>query len=54
VYNKDTDKTDIAEIIIGKHRSGPTGIVEVRFFKEFTRFENLSKAPEPGGGGTDY
>ncbi|HEV7717176.1 MAG TPA: replicative DNA helicase [Steroidobacteraceae bacterium] len=32
---------DIAEIIIGKQRSGAVGVVRLRWVKEFTRFENL-------------
>ena len=32
----------LAEIIVGKQRSGPTGIVRCKFFHEFTRFENLA------------
>ncbi|MCP4197242.1 MAG: hypothetical protein GY762_08830, partial [Proteobacteria bacterium] len=47
VYNEETDKRGIAEIIIGKQRSGPTGTLEVRFFQEFTRFENLTNIDEP-------
>jgi len=43
LYNPNTDNKDIAEIIIQKQRNGPTGKVELRFFKEFTRFENLEK-----------
>ena len=46
VYNKETEKAGIAEIIIGKQRSGPTGIVETRFFNEFTRFENLVRSED--------
>jgi replicative DNA helicase len=49
VYNQETEKRGIAEIIIGKQRSGPTGTLEVRFFQEFTRFENLSNIDEPDG-----
>lgn len=30
------------EIIVGKQRNGPTGIVPVRFVPEYTRFENLA------------
>ena len=30
----------IAEIIIAKHRNGPTGMVNMNFFKDFTRFED--------------
>ncbi len=49
VYNEDTEKAGIAELIIGKHRSGPVGTVEVRFSREFTRFDNLARGPEPTG-----
>jgi replicative DNA helicase len=48
VYHKDTDKRGIAEIIIGKQRNGPVGTAEVRFFHEFTRFENLESGAAPG------
>ena len=37
------DKLGIAEIIIGKHRNGPTGTIELRFKSELTRFENLTR-----------
>jgi replicative DNA helicase len=43
VYEKDNeDLKGKAEIIIGKHRSGPTGTVHLTFRGEYTRFENLS------------
>lgn len=32
----------LAELIIAKHRNGPTGKVNLAFFKKFTRFENYS------------
>ena len=32
----------IAEIIVGKQRNGPTGVVKLAFIREFTRFENLA------------
>ncbi len=41
-YNDDSEHKGIAEIIIGKHRSGSTGAVKLRFFPEYTRFENLA------------
>ena len=31
-----------AEVLLAKHRNGPTGTVKLRFEKQFTRFENLS------------
>ncbi len=41
VYNKNTDRPNIAEIIVAKHRNGPTGAVELRFVKETAKFSNL-------------
>jgi replicative DNA helicase len=42
-YTKDKDKEGLAEVIVGKQRNGPTGTVNLRFFKEYTRFENLAR-----------
>jgi replicative DNA helicase len=42
-YNKENSPDKgLAEIIIGKHRSGPTGSVKLKFFGEYTRFDNLA------------
>jgi len=41
VYDAETAKAGIAEILIRKQRNGPIGDVELAFLKEFTRFENL-------------
>jgi replicative DNA helicase len=46
VYNQDSPDAGIAEVIIGKQRQGPTGTVRCRFFREFTRFENLEEYQE--------
>ncbi|MEP7274578.1 MAG: DnaB-like helicase C-terminal domain-containing protein, partial [Acidobacteriota bacterium] len=40
VYKPDTEKQNIAEIIIGKQRNGPIGDIELVFLKQFTRFED--------------
>ncbi len=39
-YNKDSDKKNIGEVIIAKHRNGPTGTVELVWLQEFTKFVN--------------
>ncbi|MEF3254309.1 MAG: replicative DNA helicase [Deferribacterales bacterium] len=41
VYNKDTKEPNIAEVIIAKHRNGPTGTIKLAFLKQFTKFANL-------------
>lgn len=42
VYHPETKFKGIAEIIIGKHRNGPTGTVRTAFIPHQTRFANLS------------
>ena len=42
-YFTDSEKPNIAEIIVAKHRNGPTGSVEMAFLKEYTKFVNLLK-----------
>ena len=41
VYEKDTPRKGIADIIITKQRNGPTGDVSLTFLGEYTKFENL-------------
>jgi replicative DNA helicase len=50
-YNREkSEKPGIAEILVAKHRNGPTGVVELMFRRELTRFENLERRrPEPVG-----
>ncbi len=42
VYNPDTPDKGSAEIIIGKQRNGPIGMVRLTFLGEYTRFENFA------------
>lgn len=42
VYDKETNEKGIAELIIGKQRSGAIGTVKVKFIAELTRFESLT------------
>ena len=42
-YDPETDKPNIAEIIVAKHRNGPTGTVDMLFDKEHTKFMDLDK-----------
>lgn len=42
-YNKENSPDKgLAEVIIGKQRSGPTGSCKLKFFGEYTRFDNLA------------
>ena len=43
VYNPESDQRGIAEVIIGKHRNGPTGRVRLAFIGNLTKFENLAR-----------
>ena len=42
MYEETPENENVAEIIIGKQRNGPTGTVKLAFLKQQTRFENLS------------
>ena len=41
-YNPDSPDRGIAEVIITKHRNGPTGIIKLLFDPQFTCFRNLA------------
>jgi replicative DNA helicase len=42
VYKQTEENKGVAEVIVGKQRNGPTGIVKLAFFNEYSCFENLA------------
>jgi replicative DNA helicase len=47
-YNPDSDRKNVTDIFIKKHRNGPTGNIELYFDKEKQRFRTLDiKHTEP-------
>ena len=42
-YNSDSDDKGIAEIIVGKHRNGPTGKVQLAWLEQYTKFASLAR-----------
>ncbi|MGJ7484222.1 replicative DNA helicase [Variovorax sp. LT2P21] len=49
-YDKNSKEPGVAEVIISKHRNGPTGTVKLAFLKPLTKFENLASF----GSSNDY
>jgi replicative DNA helicase len=49
VYKPDTDKRNIAEIHIAKHRNGPTGIVQLYFDENTVSFKTLETKMDTAG-----
>ena len=45
-YDPTPENENLAELIIGKQRNGPTGTVKLAFIKQHTRFKNLSPVQE--------
>ncbi|HEX2367670.1 MAG TPA: replicative DNA helicase [Acidimicrobiia bacterium] len=42
-HPEDQEKKGLAEVIVAKHRAGATGLVEMTFLPEFTRFADLGR-----------
>ena len=40
-YNKDTDRPNVAEVIIAKQRNGPIGTIELVWLPDYTKFANM-------------
>jgi replicative DNA helicase len=48
MYDQNTEKKNIADIIVAKHRNGPTGTIPLRWFAAQTRFADLAVQPADG------
>jgi replicative DNA helicase len=42
-YNSASDDKGIAEVIVGKHRNGPTGKVQLAWLEQYTKFASLAR-----------
>ncbi len=43
LYNEESDQRGIAEIIVSKHRNGPTGVVKLAFLEQYTKFADMAR-----------
>jgi len=43
VYNPESPDRGTAEVIVSKHRNGPTGVTQLAFLDHFTRFANMAR-----------
>jgi len=43
IYNSDSSDRGTAEIIVSKHRNGPTGVTQLAFLDHYTRFANMAR-----------
>ena len=43
IYNPDTADRGVAEVILAKHRNGPTGKVQLSFLEQYTKFVNMAR-----------
>lgn len=47
LYNEHTENPNVADIIISKHRSGPTGTVQLYFNRRLTQFADVTMQVKP-------
>ncbi len=47
LYNEHTENPNVADVIISKHRSGPTGTVQLYFNKRLTQFADVTMQVKP-------
>jgi len=43
-YNEESDQQGLAEVIVSKHRNGPTDSVKLSFLKRYAKFADLAAA----------
>ncbi len=43
IYNPDSDQRGTAEVIVSKHRNGPTGVTRLAFLDTYTKFANMAR-----------
>ena len=43
IYNQESTDRGTAEILVAKHRNGPTGMVELAFVGNYARFANMAR-----------
>ncbi len=53
VYDDQSPDKGVAEVIVAKHRNGPTGKARLAFRGQFTRFDNMARTPSGGGPADD-
>jgi replicative DNA helicase len=49
IYNPATERKNIADILVAKHRNGPTGSIRLRWFPAQTKFADLAVRPPEQG-----
>ncbi len=43
VYNPESPDRGMAEVIVAKHRNGPTGVTQLAFLDHYTKFANMAR-----------
>ena len=43
IYNPESDQRGTAEVIVAKHRNGPTGMTRLAFLDHLTKFANMAR-----------
>jgi replicative DNA helicase len=43
IYNPESDQRGTAEVIVAKHRNGPTGMTRLAFLDHLTKFHNMAR-----------